>query len=421
MASRKPGLLHASGLLFLMVMAVNACSYLFHALASRMLGPEDYGSLVSLVAVVTLLAIPSQAIQTVVAKTFAVEELTRRFDRMASLLLQILLRVGALGAALALALWATSAYWVGFFKLKSAVPLLAVGAASLVSLLLSVVRGALQGLQEFGQLGLNLISDALLRLALGAAFFTLGFSVAGGLLAGALSGTAALLLSFAPLRGLRRQPPVPAGELALPQLYRYGLPVLVAFGAFAVIASLDVILVKHFFPPLAAGYYSAASVVGKAFLFLPLAIAQVLLPKASAGHAQAEDTRALLDKSLLVTAAALACAVVAAWVLVKWVILTLFGARFLNPDTLALARRFGLAISPLALMYMLVQYNLAVHFTRFAWLLVADIPLLLLAITLWHANLGQVLWVLGANNFLLFGLGYTLTLGGKHGRAVRGA
>lgn len=418
MDGRKPGLVHASGMLFAMIMAVNVGNYVFHALASRALGPEDYGSLISLVAVVTLLAVPSQAIQAAVAKTIAVEEQSGGEGRMAPLLLRLTLLLTVLGGALALGLALTGGYWAGFFKLKSRTPLLAVGAASLVSLLLPVARGALQGLQRFGQLGLNLISDSFLRLGFGAVFFALGFGITGGLLAGALSGAAALLLSAAPLGRLRPQASAAVGT-DLEEIYRDGLPMLAAFGAFAVLASLDVILAKHFLPPLAAGYYSAASVVGKAFLFLPLAVAQVLLPKASAGHVREEDTRVLLRKSLLLTSATLAAGAAGAWLLAKWVILTLFGGKFLNPETLALARWFGVAISPLALTYLLVQYNLAVRHARFAWLLVADIPLLALAITLWHSRPEQVLLVLGANHLLLFVLGYGLTPGGANGRTVR--
>jgi len=409
-APKPSGLLQASGLLFGMIMAANATNYLFHMLASRALGPADYGSLVSMIAVLTVLIFPSQAVQAVVAKAVAVEELHHRFDRVAALGGRALVRVFLLGSALSLALWLTGAYWQKFFHLGSFRPLLAVGVAAVCCLVLTVARGLLQGLQRFGLLGANYLADGLLRLAAGAVFFGVGWKVAAGISAYGLSATAALLLAFIPLAGLRRERTVATAELELPRLYRYGLPVLISFSAFAVLTSLDVILVKHYFQPVPAGYYSAASIIGRAFLFLPLAMAQVLFPKASAGHAQEEKTLGLLNQSLLLTAAALAAGVLVAWVLAPFIVLTLFGAQFVQPQTLNLARWFGLAISPLALVYVVMQYNLAVHRTRFAWLLVGDIPLLLLGLVCCHGSLLQVLLVLGGNHSLLLGVGYAFTL-----------
>jgi len=51
-AERQPDLVQASSWLFLALLGNNACNYIFHSLASRALGPEDYGTLVSLLALV---------------------------------------------------------------------------------------------------------------------------------------------------------------------------------------------------------------------------------------------------------------------------------------------------------------------------------------------------------------------------------
>jgi len=415
-APPKPGLLAASGLMFGIIAAVNLCNYGFHALASRALGPADYGGLMSLLAVLGIIAVPSQAIQAVMARTLAVEEVNGRFDRVAAVARHLLTRMALLGGLLALLLVAFGAKWAEFFQLSSARPFWAVGAGGLCVLLLPVGRGLLQGLQRFGALGLNLALEALLRLIVGAALFALGAGIFGGLLAGALAMAVALVLAGAVLWPQARTWPRPAPGVDWKALYRYGAPVVLAFGAFAALSSLDVILVKHFFPPVAAGHYAAAALVGKAFLFLPLAVAQVLFPQASAGHARAEETQTLVSKSLALCAMSLALAAVGVWILTVPIVGLLFGARFLNPETLWLVKVFGLVISPLALTYLLVQYNLAVQRTAFAWLLVADIPLLLLGLGTFHADLGQVLWVLGANHWLLGIAGYALTRGGRHAR-----
>lgn len=139
----KPGLWQASGLLFAMLMANNACNYLFHALVSRTLGPGEYGAFVSMLALLTVLSIPSQALQTVMARRVSVAEVAGRHAESAGLARRLLLRVLAVGAVLGLALVLVRGWVAEFFRLSSAWPLVAVGMTVLVMLATPVLRGAL--------------------------------------------------------------------------------------------------------------------------------------------------------------------------------------------------------------------------------------------------------------------------------------
>ena len=67
------------------------------------------------------------------------------------------------------------------------------------------------------------------------------------------------------------------------------------------------------------------------------------------------------------------------------------------------------SFTPLALVYLLIQYHLAAENRRFLWLLAADLPVLLAGLILFHADLPQVLWVVGLNHLLLFLAGYAFT------------
>lgn len=405
----KPGLVRASSLLFLMMMGANVCNYAFHAIASRSLGPADYGALVSMLALLTLMAVPSQTIQAVVAKGTAVEELGQRYDRIAALMVRVLRRTLMLGGICFVSLGLLSGWLADFFQISSQWPIIAVGATTVVMLVIPVVRGLLQGLQQFNGLGINLIADGIFRLGSGALIFWLGCRVTGGLLASALGGALACGLAFLGLPKVRRELGRRLPILDLSELKLYSVSVLAGFGAFMALSTLDVIMVKHLFEPRDAGYYAAASMVGKAFLFLPFAMAHVLFPKVSAGHARAEDTEGLLIKSLLLAAAILAGSILLAWFLAPLIILTLFGQEFFQPQTLLLVRCFGIAITPLALIYILLQYNLALNNRRFLILLLADIPVFLVLLILFHVRLETVLLVAGANHALVFAGGLMLT------------
>jgi len=379
----------------------NACNYLFHALASRSLGPEDYGALVSLLALLGLLTIPSQTIQTVVAQHVAVDEARGAHDRVPGLMRQVFLHMLAAGTLLALAFSLASPWLVGFFHLSSGTAVLVAGLAGIVMLCVSVARGWLQGLQRFRALGSNVLADGLFRLAAGAVIFAVGGKVAGGLGASAVATAVALGLAFIFLPTLR----IPAGarghrENTKP-LYITALPVGIYLTAFMALASVDVLLVKHFFPPAVAGFYGAASMIGKAFLFVGISMAQAMFPQASAAHAQNDRSHHLLGKSLGVTALVLVVGAVLAWLLAPLVIRTLFGVAFENLETLRLVRTFGVALSPLALAYVFLQYHLAIRHTRLVWLLAADVALLIGALWCYHPTPESVLFTAGANHLLL--------------------
>jgi O-antigen/teichoic acid export membrane protein len=406
----KPGLWQASGLLFAMLMANNLCNYLFHALASRSLGPGEYGALVSMLALLTVLGIPSQALQTVMARRVSVAEVEGRHAQAGGLARKLLLRVLLAGACLGLVLVLIRKPLAEFFRLSSAWPLVAAGLTAVVMLATPVLRGVLQGLQRFGQLGANLLADGMGRLLFGGLLLALGAGTTGAVGASAAGCALALVLAAWALRPLFAtsadskvsQPPASG-------MYSELLPVTAIFGAFLLLSTLDVLAVKHFFPPESAGYYSAGSLVGKAFLFLPLAVANVLFPKVSAQRAQARPAFPLLQHSLLVTVTALLVCAALVWWLAPWIVWTLFGRAFVQPLTLTLVRGFGLAFTPLSLVYLLIQYNLAAENRRFLWLLVVDLPVLLAGLILFHATLVQVLWVVGANHLLLFLAGFAFT------------
>ncbi len=400
-SARKPGLVEASSWLFAMTMGANIFTYIFHALAGRVLGPAEYGGMVSMLAIITVMFIPGQAIQAVIAREVARHELQQKYNQIVTLSIVVFKHVIILGFAIFVGLSLVSTSIAKFFQIDSNWPVIAVGLVFMVVLLLPVIRGVLQGLQKFGLLGINLLADSGLRLVAGLILFMLGARVTGGILAGGIGGLLAGLVVIFPLGWLWKYRTKVTKDINIKAMYQYGLPVVATFGAFTALYTLDVIIVKHYFDPTIAGYYSAAALVGKAFLFLPYATTQVLFPKVSAGHSQNEDTKKLLNKSLLLTAGALGLGIITVWLLAPFVILSLFGKEFLNHDTLWLVRWFGIAISPLALVFVIMQYHLATKNIKFAILLIIDIPLFMAGMILFHSDILQILALVGCNHVLL--------------------
>src|SRR5258708_38079488 len=106
-------------ILFVCVSAANVANYVFHLVMTHLLGPQQYGALGALLAVVLVLSVPTGAVQAVVARRAAVAASDQRqFNPplRGSLKFTLIARVAITGALAAL-----SSLGARFFPLNSVV------------------------------------------------------------------------------------------------------------------------------------------------------------------------------------------------------------------------------------------------------------------------------------------------------------
>ena len=149
-------------------LASNAIALLFTVLFARLLGADGYGSLAALVSTFLILAVPGSALQVVVARETASGTLGHG-DRLASTLaawrrMLLLVLVAVTGASLLLrdeiaSLLSVEQEW-------AAAAILPTGC---LWLLLSVERGALQGVHAYREVGWSIVLEAGGRLVTGLA------------------------------------------------------------------------------------------------------------------------------------------------------------------------------------------------------------------------------------------------------------
>lgn len=160
--------------------------------------------------------------------------------------------------------------------------------------------------------------------------------------------------------------------------------------------SADVVLVKHFFDPHAAGLYAAASLGGKILLYLVGFISTVLLPQAADRHARGAQTREVLAASLVMFA------VVALFGLAVFhyfgidVLHALVGRAFDAAAPLLVA--YGSAMVLLALTNALTYYGIATHRLAFTAPLLICTFGTLGAIGVFHPSLGTVVEIMVVGN-----------------------
>lgn len=264
-------------------MLANIAAYLLHLPASRWLGPEGYGAFAALLSAQLLVAVPSLALQAVVAREHVrgvPPEALRSLGRRVALLV-------ALVAALA----------VMPVSLLLDTPFLATAAALApgpVLCLLATEQGLLQGTERFRALGVVLAAAGAGKVVPAVAVLAGGGGVGAALAAGAV-GVAVAWVVAARIEssGLRDKTPTttrapsPTGGTALASP---GVASVLAAGQVQLVmmalTSVDLLFARALLDPEDAGRYALGAVAAKAAFWLPQAVGTVLYPRMAdpAGH-----------------------------------------------------------------------------------------------------------------------------------------
>jgi len=397
-SSDSDNLIKHGTLMFVATSMANVANYVFHVLLGRMLGPADYGILMSLISLLMIISVPAGALQTVITKYVSQFKAKEEYAKINRLILVSIKRLFWYGLLAFLVFAFLSGYVAAFLRIPSRVPVIVLGLVLLVSIILPVLSGGLQGLQIFEHLGGYIITGGVLRVVFGVLLVSLGLGVSGAIGASALSTAIVLVLAFVSLRFIYGWKDENV-RLNSSEMYRYFWPVLATVLCFMVLTNTDIILVKHFFSPVEAGHYSAAAVFGKIVLFLPAAIVMVMFPKTSELHALEKDSSLILWKSLL--GVGFLCGVVTAgyFLFPRLIVSVLFGVKYLS--AVPLIGLFGLAMTFFSLVNILIFYHLSVHNLRFIYALVTCTLLQVTAVWFFHRTLTQVLYILIGSGILL--------------------
>jgi len=229
-----------------------------------------------------IVSVPSGTLQTVVTKFTSTFYAINHHERIKLLLRSFVKKASVFGLVIFLILIFGSRGISSFLQIPSPLLIVILGVITFFSIILPLTQGGLQGLQRFGCLGLIMIANGSLKLLLGIVFVSIGFGVIGAMSALAISIFITLLLSFIMLASILTKPLAlipeslqsksnnPDPEMNFSGIYRYFCAVATALLCFMILTNIDVVLVKHFFKPLEAGYYSVAQMVGKIILFYQL-------------------------------------------------------------------------------------------------------------------------------------------------------
>ncbi|MFY9825638.1 MAG: oligosaccharide flippase family protein [Thermoanaerobaculia bacterium] len=398
---KSTGLLGGSVLLLVTLNVANALHFAFHIAMARMLGPAGYGALSALLAILYVLNVFAESVQTILARYASREPDPGRLHD----LLRRALRKGGRATLAMTAVFLVAAAPLGRW-LRIPYPLMALFSLSMIGVsLLPIHRGALQGWKRFRALGENMIWEVMAKLVLGVGLVWLGAREYGAVAGVSLGFCVAFALSRLPLRDVYR---TPSSRAEAPDLYRYSLPVFVTTATVMGFYSLDVLLARAFFPAAVAGGYAVASFLGKAVLLGTAPVTKAMFPlSAEAAERQDGGSRRLLAGTLGILAACVAPALLAfAWI-PGLLVRGMGGKVYQGAADLVLP--LGVAMVLMSFSNALLLYRLSTGRLRFWAALPALIPLEAAALALCRGSAVEFAWTVAAMNgvFLAAAAGLT--------------
>jgi O-antigen/teichoic acid export membrane protein len=319
---------------------------------ARLLGPEGYSVLGSLLAVLLIGSVVGQAVQAVVARRVArgatLDDLEHLGTRAAIAVAVVAVVLSPVLAAVLHVPW---------------LPLLLVALTTAPLTLIGIGQGVAQGGRRFGVLAGQYAAGALLRTGLTLAALVAHGSItavmAAGLVGGLLGAVVVTRMAGVPLLGL--------GGVERP------LAVETARAAHALLAmfvftSIDVLLARALLEPGQAGRYAAGTIITKVAFWLPQAVTVAVFPSLAASGGRG------LRAALALVAGLGGVVVVGAWLLGGWAVPLLLGGSY---DVVAQsAAVFALAGTMQSVAYLVLYDRLAADDPRAALLVWGGVVLL---------------------------------------------
>lgn len=378
---------------------VNVFNYLFHTIASRALGPSDYGELASLLSIFLIVSFPAGVISMVMVKFVAEFHALNEPERISAFCRRVALWLCAICGLVIIGVAAVGGQIATYLHFGAHESGAGLGFMIAAALLLSPFRGVLQGVERFSQLAASLSLEAFGKLGFGVLAIYLGRGVPGILwgvgLGSAISVayTAYVVYRAFGFSGVSLR-------IDWRRLLKSTATVTITLLAITVLGFADILFVKHYFDAPQAGLYGIASLVGKGLYFLVSFAAVIVLPKASLEAARGRAALPTLARSVAVIAALSAVVILTLFFFKSQIVILLAGKAFAGAG--ALLMPYGIAMTFLAMANLVTSYWIGAHRSRFLGPLVIAAVAEIIALQFMHASLMQFVVTLAIGHFVVF-------------------
>jgi len=379
---------------FILTVAItvsNLFNYLYQVFMGRFLTQKEYGELLALLSLLYVVSVLFDTINASATKLSASYGDSRKLVSKGSFLILVT------GFLLYFFLLVVSVPLSGFLNIQKLSYFSLVFLSVPLGMLLSFYQGILRGLQEFGNLAISLSSWAVFKFVVGLALVLGGLGVVGGILGFPIASLFTIFLTLVFIgRKTEASEIESAKPLDLRDFLRYSKFAFLVMLSYASLWNLDVVLVKHYFPPTIAGQYSAISVVGRIALFSTKAVGLVVLPEVT----RSGKNWKMLLKALEFTLIVLGMILVLYYLVPEFVLNLFYGSKY--ADLTPYIWKYGLAMSFLGMVNVMMNYGLATNNFKIVYCMIFGVLMEILGIMLYHGSIEAVINVVVWATFTVF-------------------
>jgi O-antigen/teichoic acid export membrane protein len=389
---------NASALVFAASMVLSVGGFVFHAIASRRLGVEDYGTLYALISLYGLAALPVAIFAPVVTK-YSAEFGALHDDAHVRGLIGFIVRVFfVVGAIYLVAGFVLAQPFAAFLHIASwEVPIVGVMAA--LATLSTTMRAIGQGVHAYAAYAWSMASEGVVKVVCVGALALVGLTTLGAAGAFVCGIAAGAVFAAVPLFNRYRViAPAPV-LLDWKRIFATTTGAAVLTLTITAMGFADVLIVKHVFSATDAGLYSVASLSGKILLYFVGFTPAILIPQATHRHARGERTRGLLWSAVAFVAIVSIVGVLAFRYEGALLLHVLAGRAF--DAALPLLSTYAAAMGALAMTSCLGSYGISTHRLGFVVPLLLATAATLAFIAFFHPTLQAVVSVLLIGNLVM--------------------
>lgn len=369
--------------------------YVFHFYMARVLGPEDYGILGSIISLIYIFSVPSTVVATALAQVVAEQKGVGSYGKIKSIILQSIKKLSFIGFVIFIIILLLSPVFKNILNLSSVIPVVLLGFSLVFITILPSPRGVLQGLQEFNGLGFNMIIEKAALLFIGVLLVYLGMGVNGAILSYGLSALVVLILGLIPLKSILKI----ENEKIDVSFYKYASTIIILLFCITIMSNIDILFVRKYFSSEVAGYFNAMKTLGLVVYFISLSLGGVLLPKVSELDTLNKSHGFLLRKTLIYFCVLLVVILFSYAIASDIIINILFGSDYSSISKYLVWYSLSMGLLSFAIIYMV--YDMSSKKTAFRYPLVFFTFLQIFLLKLFHTTLDQIIIVQAATFLLL--------------------
>lgn len=374
-------------------------NYLYHLVIARSLGPSDYGILDSLISLIYQLGVPLSTISLVITKYVSSFKGQNRVTTIESFFWKINKKLFFILPLVILIMILATPIVVNFLHLPSPFLFIWVALSFILGVFAILGKSFLQGLGRFGALTVTGIAEGIFRLLATIFLLYIGWGLAGAVFPFFLLSLFSIGLVFFLVKDLiggEKKEPIPEKK----EIFSFLFPVFFSNLSITSLITSDVILVRHFLPPLEAGLYAALSTLGKIIYFAALPVVSVIFPTISEAQAANKNVKEVALFGILLIGLIIGGSFIIFGFFPKLMILMLFGKSYLSMEPYVIYFAVGISLYTLNVVILNIFLALKIIFPTILAVTAAILQIVLIII--FHQSLLQILSIFILTSTLLF-------------------